>query len=331
MLVISTTFAYGEIGEGSIVNIDEHTCKQINIFNSLDGAEIRLLQLEKSVANNICKGQLIISNLLDLGYETFDLELILAEMDLLSGEIQSVDVNSSEAVYFFVELKQDAIDLSKEFRETLNGQVDESTKTALQDAIKNDICGINQVLKTLIENKIRLYNKQQLNEIFRIIGITNTNDLQKYQNGTLSLLQVKQNLVLGIGELIDEEKFILLTQLKSDNIRLKIRSRVNIQNVTKDYGYRKCNRLQNRLNNSENIENETLRLHLQQRLRLRMNQTGDGHSGNGKGPGGGDNGSGNDQGPGGGGNGSGGGNGGNNNETGGGNGNHNGPGGGGPW
>jgi hypothetical protein len=326
MLVISTTFAYAESGEGGEVNIDEHTCKQINIFNNPNGAEIRLLQLEKSVTNNIYKGQLIISNLSELGYETLDLEAILAEINLLLGEIQFVDINSSEAVYLFVELKQDAIDLSKEFRITLHGLVDDITKTVLQEAIKNNVCDKAKDLQSSIQNKIILYNGKQLKEIFRILGSSNSQDLQKYLNGTLSLIQVKQNLKLGASELNNEEKFNLIIQLKSENIKFQIRSRVTIQNVTNEYGNRKCNRLKNRLNNSENIENITVRHRLQQRLKLKINQSGGGQGSNGGG-----NGSSGGQGSNGN-NGSGNGNGqghGKNNETSNGNGNHNGPGGGG--
>ena len=326
MLGISTTFAYAENGQSSDVNIDKHTCSQINVFNSPDGAEIRFIQLEKSVTNNIYKGQLIIKNLSELGYQTLDLETILAEMELLLGEIQAVDVNDSEAVYLFVELKQDAIDLSNEFRETLNQLLDDETRAALKEAIKNNVCEKAQGMKSSIQNKVKLYNAEQLEEIFRILGESNSQDLQKYKNGTLSLMQVKQKLALHAGELNIEEKFNLLIQIKSENIKLKIQSRVNIQNVTNEYAYRKCARLQDRLNNSENLGNQTLKLRLQQRLRLKINQSSDGQSGpgNGKGPGGG-NGSGNGQGSGSGsGSGSGGGNG-----KGQGDGNQNGPGGGG--
>ena len=300
ILGISTTFAYAENGEGSNVNIDKHTYSQIKVFNNPDGAEIRFSQLEKSVTNNIYKGQLIIKNLSELGYETLDLETILAEMELLLGEIQAVDVNDSEAVYLFVELKQDAIDLSNEFREALNQLLDDETRAALEEAIKNNICEKAKGLQSSIQNKVKLYNAEQLEEIFRIMGESNNQDLQKYKNGTLSLMQVKQKLALYAGELNIEEKFNLLTQIKSENIKLKIQSRVNIQNVTNEYAYRKCARLQNRLNNSENIGNETLKLRLQQRLRLRINQTSGGQSssGNGPGPDGGGNGSGNGQGSG---------------------------------
>jgi hypothetical protein len=337
MLGISTTFASAENEEGSNVNIDKHTCCQINIFNNPDGAEIRFLQIEKSVTNNIYTGQLIITNLSELGYETIDLETILAEMELLLGEIQAVDVNDSEAVYLFVELKQDAIDLSNEFREVLNQLLDDETRTALQEAINNKVCEKAQGLQSSIQNKVKLYNGEQLKEIFRILGDSNSKDLQMYKNGTLSLVQFKHKLAFHAGQLNNEEKFNLLIQIKSENIKFKIQSRVNIQNVSSEYGYRKCARLQNRLNNSENMGNETLKIRLQQRLRLRINQSSDGQSGsgNGQGPGGGGSGSGNGQGSGSGtGSGSGGGDGqgqghGDNNESGGGNGNQNRQGGGG--
>jgi hypothetical protein len=174
-LVISTTIAYAESED---VDIDVHTYEEIRIFNNKHGSEVRFLQLEKSVTNNIFKGELIVANLSELGYETIDLEIILAEMELLLGEIQEVDVNSSEAVYLFVELKQDAINLSKEFRETLHGLVDAETIAALQEMTKNNVCEKAQGLQSSIQNKIKLYNGQQLNKIFGMLGNAGSQDSQ---------------------------------------------------------------------------------------------------------------------------------------------------------
>ena len=321
MLVISTTFAYAEDETDGDVNIDEHTREEIEIFDDTDGAVIRLLQLEKAVTNNIFKGEIIVTNLSESGFETLEFEAILAEMSLLLGEIQSVDVNSSEAIYLFVELKQDAIDLSKEFRDSLHELIDNATKEALQETIQNLVCEKAQGLQNTILNKIALFNGKQLVKIFGILGKSNSPIVQDYQNRNISLQQVKQQLALMVHNLTEDEKFDVIIQLEPNRIRLQIQSRVSIQNITNQYGYRKCNRLRNRLNNSETIEDEGVRLFLQQRMRLRINQTEDGHSG----------GNGNGQGYGGG-NGSGSGSGqgsGDNNETFNGNGYKNGPGGGG--
>ena len=340
MLVSTTTFAYAEDGESGEVNFDEHTREEILIFNDPDGAEIRFLQLEKAVTCNIYNGHLIITNLSGSGYDTIELDTILAEMNLLLDEIKAVDINSSEAVNLYVELKQDAIDLTKEFKDLLHELLNDTTLASLQENVQNIVCQQANGLQSSIRNKISLFNGKQLKEIFRVLGRSDSPILQQYQNGNMTLQQVKQQLALMAHGLNENEKFDVIVEMKPNRIRLQIQSIINIENISNQYGYRKCNRLQNRLNNSENIDNETLRLCLQQRLRLRINETGNGHYGNGnggdghQGTGDGGNGSGGGQGSGSGngsGNGSGQGNC-NNNETCNGNetGNHNGPGGGGP-
>ena len=49
------------------VEIDAETQKQVQVMNNWVGAEIRLLQLEKSIIINLFKGEKIEYNLTDLG------------------------------------------------------------------------------------------------------------------------------------------------------------------------------------------------------------------------------------------------------------------------
>jgi len=277
--------------------IDEHTREEIQIMGDSVGTEIRLLQLEKAVTNNIFKGEFIVEFLLNSGYDTLEFEAIIAEMDLLLQEIQAVDLNSSEVVSLFVELKQDSIDLSKEFRDSLNGLLDNSTKLALQEALQDLVCETAQEIQGLIQNKILIFNGKKLENIFGFLGKENNQFLQGYKNGLVLLLQLKKQITVMAKNLTEEEKFELLTEIKGDRIKLQIRSRVCIENISNQYHYRKCIRLRNRLNNSEDIENEGVRLFMQQRLRLRINQSDESHPGYGGGQG---SGSGNGQGSGGG-------------------------------
>ncbi len=322
-MVISSSFAFAdeaEDGDGFEVQIDDDTKSEIEIMDTTEGVVLRLLQLEKAVTCNIEKGDYLVSYLSDLDVDTFEFEAILAEMRLLLEEIQQINPDSSEAVYLFVELKQDAFDLSNEFREAMYIIVDAETREMLQISMETLICEQAAALDEQLKDQIVVYNGRQLSFLLEILGDSDSSLLQGYQNNTISLPQVNQQLASKIQVLPEDAQFQIYSELKEDDIRIRIQTRGSIDNLTIQYQRRICIRLRNRLNNSEGVGNDTIRLFLQQRMRLRLNQSGGNESGNGggQGPGGdGDPGPGNGQGPGGG------------DGDGDGDGHHNGPGGGG--
>ena len=91
------------------VEIDVETQKQVEVMNNGIGAEIRLLQIEKSITINLFKGEEIVSNLTDLGFNTTELQAILVELELVKEEVIAADPNATDAVQIFVDLKHDAV------------------------------------------------------------------------------------------------------------------------------------------------------------------------------------------------------------------------------
>mgnify|MGYP000192954539 CR=1 FL=1 len=161
-----------EAGE-SEVEIDAETYNEVEAMEYPYGAEIRLLQLEKAVTKNIVKGEEIVSVLKESGYNTTELETILAELELLLEEVQSADANSTNATQEFVDLKHDAIELTKEFRDALHELIDDDMADGLQERIREMTCEQVQNLTTKIQNRIRHYNRNQLHRLFGIIGEAN--------------------------------------------------------------------------------------------------------------------------------------------------------------
>ena len=298
-----------ENGEGFEVQIDDHTRTEIEIMDHPNGIVLRLLQLEKDVTCNIYKGEYLVSFLFDIDVDTLEFESILAEMQLLLEEIQAVHPDSSEAVYLFVELKQDAIGLSTEFRAAIHAVVDEATRETLKETMQTLECEQAELLDEQIYDQIVLFNKRQLENITSLLGFTDATLLQGYQNNTTSLQQVKQQLANQIHTFNEGEQFQIYSKVKGDQICGRIQARGSIDNLTSQYQQRTCMRLRDRINNSESVGNETIRQYLQQRMRLRLHQYGDNDSGQGGGQGSGD-GDGSGDGSGGGGQGSGDGNGG---------------------
>ena len=275
--------------------IDKETQHQTEIMNNNTlGAQIRLLQLEKAIIKNIEKGEQILSIINNSEFNLTKLEVIIAEFYLLKQEVQRSDPNATNAVKTFVDLKHDAVNLTKEFRETLRSTINTTTYNQLQQQTRNMTCNQTQNLTKQIQSKIRQYNTKQFRSLYKILGENNPEKLTNYQNGTLTQLQLKQNLTKKIQQNKTTNQYEFLTSLKQQKIQQKIQTQNNIQNATNGFKQRQKHRLQNRINQSENLSDNPLYQQLTKRLQQKLgtlnnnnggnnddNGSGQGHQGNG--------------------------------------------------
>jgi len=287
------------------VQIDAETQQQIEIMKNGLGAEIRLLQLEKAVIKNINTGEGIVSVLEESDMNISDLQVILAEFELLIQEVQSANPNASDGVSIFVDLKHDAVNLSKDFRDTLRGLLNSTMLEQIQQRTRNMSCNQTQNLSQTIQNKIRQYNRNQFRNIYQILGENGSKYILRYQNESMTQNQVKQNITMRINKTGKEKQFTLLTSLKQQKIRYRIQSQNQIQNASEGFQKRQENRLKKRLQRIENLSDNPLYQQLTSRIQNKLNNMGDtggdGNGGNGPNNGGnngddnGDNGSGHDE------------------------------------
>jgi len=285
------------------LEIDTETQKQAEIMNTSVGAEIRLLQLEKAITKNIIKGEEVVSILKILEYNTTEIEAILAEFEFLKEELQSADPNATDAVQIFVDLKHDAVNLTKDFREILKKLLDNDAIEQLRNRIGEMVCEQVQNLTKNIQSKIKQFNRNQLHKMYQIIGENGDSFLNKYQNGTLTMEQVKQNISKTVNQMTKEKRYDIFYQLKQNKIQSQIKARICVENATENFQERKQNRLTNRIQKSENMSNDPIHEEMEERIRNRLNDSNDpGSDGSGNNADNGNPGNGNEQQSGGGGN-----------------------------
>ena len=270
------------------VEIDAETQDEVEIMNYQFGAEVRLLQLEKSITKNILKGEEVVSVLKGAEYNTTELEAILSELELLKEEVQSADPNSTDAVQIFVDLKSDAIELTKDFRETLKDLLDEGTVEELRERIREMVCEQVQNLSQQIRNRIRQFNRNQLHRIYGIIGETNSSLINEYQNGNVTKEQVKQQISKKVNEMTKEKRYQIFSELKEGKIRERIQARVCVENVTQNFQERKETRLTNRLHNVQNAQNidNDVKAEMENRITQRLSKNNGASGGDGNNEGG---------------------------------------------
>ena len=279
LLMISlTSFAVADDAEDTEqddLEIDEETQEEIEIMPYPYGAQIRLLQLEKAITKNIARGTEIIAALQEVDVNTTSLEAILAELELVKEEVQAADPNATDAVQVFIDLKADAIELSKEFRDTVRELIDDTTLEALRERIREMTCERVQNLSKNIQNRIRQFNRYQAQRIYQLFGETNMST----QNGTVTRELLRQRLRTHLRNMSSEKRYDLYAELAQYKIRTRIQAHASIDNATENFQERQEERLTNRLRYAQGGQtgvDDRIKAAMEQRMRNRLNNMNNG-------------------------------------------------------
>ncbi len=211
-------------------DLDNETEKEIEIMNNSLGAEIRLLQLQKSLLKNIIKGEMSVEVLKGLEFNTTTLESILDEMEFLLEEVKVANTTSNESVQIFVELKSRAKNLTTQFREAIRDLLDDVTLGEIREQIRQMFS--EQQLQNLskdIRHRIRQFNRNQLYRLYGIIGETNNSFVNEYLNGNVTLDQVKLQICKMINQMTKENRYDVFSEIKEDHIKNKIHSKASAE------------------------------------------------------------------------------------------------------
>jgi len=204
--------------------LDNETEEEIEIMNNSLGAEIRLLQLEKAILKNLLKGERAVEVLKAMGYNASNLSSILTEMRLLLEEVNETDPSSNDSVQVFVDLKIKAINLTKQFRETVKALLDDEKIKELKERVRELVGDELQNYSKKIRNRIRQFNRNQLHRLYGVIGETNNSLIEDYEKGNVSLEQVKSQICKMVNQMTKEKKYQIFSEVKEDNIRKKIKA-----------------------------------------------------------------------------------------------------------
>lgn len=270
VLLLSTSLMSLALADEADDTYDAETQEEIGIMQYKFGAEVRLLQLEKGLTRNIMIGAKIIEILQELEVYTFDLELILTEMELLIEEVRDANPNSEDVVEQFVDMKNESINLTREFRTTLHNLLDEEILETLREQMKEFYKEEMQNLREQIRNMIRNFNRDRLHSTYEIIGLIDEGLLDQYEDGEITIDEVKEQLREYFDNLTKEERRELFAELKMNNIRRIIHAKAAFEDASEFAQERKEARWNNRLLRINDIEDPHLRGQMNKRIRGRM-------------------------------------------------------------
>lgn len=178
------------------------------------GAQVRMLQLQRSIQANIDAGNEVIAsiqamNATNITMNTTELEAMVAELQGLLDQIKAVDYNNmstKDLVTEFVAFKKQAIQISQEFRTFARRLVSENEAARIREKIvAKEKASLGEISQQIQEAKKR-YNAERLRAFMKDSGFDNETLVQGYINGQINLGQIMASVRASINALGPEKK-----------------------------------------------------------------------------------------------------------------------------
>jgi hypothetical protein len=171
-------------------------------FTNTNGAEVRMLQLEKAMEKHIIVGEAT------LPYLDENATSVLAEYKALKEEVSAYDVEGKEKevlVKDFLAFKEKALDLVKEFK-AYTKDLSSEEKQAIKDVIKEaDTTELDKLDAEIKEHKHK-YNYAVASKLFAELGIDNQELLAEIAAGTATYGEMRSEIAKMFGGLEKEIK-----------------------------------------------------------------------------------------------------------------------------
>ncbi|MCA9477684.1 MAG: hypothetical protein KC535_00880 [Nanoarchaeota archaeon] len=240
------------------------------LFQTAQGAQMRLLQLERAIVRQINLADQIIAGV----ENSSDLEQIRDEMDALLADVitakDSVTEANSETALAYVEMRQTATDLSQSFRITLMDVATADELAALRGSLEIDE-ETQAEMDDLTEQIDQLrdeHNALRLEALFGRLGISDEALMERVRNGEATIGEVRSSVRTGYQNLSAQEKRVAAQQFVEHRVKVNV-----ARNAVEDQVRENIEeRIQNRRDLIEE-RSEVLKTRLSEAVQARANIT----------------------------------------------------------
>ena len=251
VLLMAVPFA---IAEETTDTVDSNTVEETKLMTTPAGAEVRLLQLEKSITRNVLVGAAVIE-VIQTNHPEEDLTGAQSTLDGLESVLEEVKATDLEQdknalVTAFVAAKKEAIDLAKEFREQTSAMLTAEDRQMVSEVIKDmNMNELNEIGEK-VRNKIRESNAERVGDLLDEAGMSNPELVNKIKNGEATQAQIKEAVMEAYGDLNAEQKKNAAAKIKERTIKRTVEEK-ELAKQARETGLQRA--LQNQANRLERV------------------------------------------------------------------------------
>jgi hypothetical protein len=258
----------GEVEETEDEAISEETEDEIELIQESSlGAEMRLLQLRKSVLKSFITAGVIIDYLSEKGENVTELEAIYADIGALKDEADSLDPESETAVEDFVNVKRDIILANHDFRKTSTKIITGEHRREIQQLVK-DALADSEELEALEDEIAEVrwgLNAQRVRNMLRRMGAEDEELIARIESGEATREEVAEALKDAFNNMADDMKRKAKNAIKEAvNNREQIKDRV-VNKIKETHVAVREARLQKRIDDAK-LKTEKARERIQQEI-----------------------------------------------------------------
>lgn len=202
--------------------IDNTTEEEVGAIKDHRGAKVRLLQLEKRITRNTIRAEGVVAYITE-NYSDADvteLETLIEEMGMLLEDVKAVTTDNPDygTVKQFVDLKNDAIELTKSFRDKARAILKEEDIEGLKKQLEEREQKENQLREKQQEvlKAVREHNAHRIEVMLEALGEEDSELVEKVKSGELNYGQANQELRKHYAVLEPEQKEQVRAKVKEE-------------------------------------------------------------------------------------------------------------------
>lgn len=238
------------------VNIEaEVSSRLIRDVSSQRGAQVRVMQLMRNIETNIEGAELIIQRLRDSGNENVNYDKlyeIVSSLDVIVVELEEFDYSKSaqEMAKEFTVHRQDAMELTAEFRAIVSASFSDEEKEEIRTRIQEVKEDQREEFRTRIENQKKDHQIEQFRELVVRLDIQAGELVQLVVAGEVSVADARQRLALMLRDRNQQEREEAVQRVREIATRenIEVQQRVQeIQEVVRERAQQRNERLEESL------------------------------------------------------------------------------------
>jgi len=207
----------------------EQELEESGIMHDARGAEVRLLQLKKQVVKNSLWGEHILSVIdqKDYNVSTDVLADVVDQMDELGEDIDKAIASEESTVEAFVEMRQLASDLTRQFREYVTSALTVAQRKEIRDELElSDFQEVKEI-QDQIRDQVHEFNKERILDILDRMGVEDQDIIDRIEAGDITVGELKQLAKEHFRKIEEKQREQFLKHAEQEREKmLEIRNRV---------------------------------------------------------------------------------------------------------
>ena len=229
LLVLSVALAdmpeEADRGMETSENVTPEDVEQAAVMSNHFGAEVRMMQLEKSIRRNVDVGRDVLESIAsEYGEEELEgLYEMLTDLEGLADEVRNKSTGDdfSRIAEEFVAIKAEARETTKQFRETSRELLTEEAREEIKGrAGERNQSEFTQDIQAQIRERINEHNAERVRDITQTMGVNATDLAEKVRNGEINVGEAVSQVASqfrGLGEENRNEAWARVNEIKAQN------------------------------------------------------------------------------------------------------------------